>query len=360
MDQKFEYIRLDYNLQTPEERTELAKRIVEETPSELLTNKYLEKIADYIIFAMDKQEKKQKTFLTDNHMITVNNRETSFEGLVGKLENGEDGIYSMIAEDKNIIFRPKVEITKKDIAEIPYLAELRATIAKLEEQFKNASGYRKAALKQSIIQLRKDQYTIKNAYRKPIFCLKTVKSMPKLDLSEKVYIDDSGDVKSTGFINLYNPAHISLLLCNYSKIKEDTYSNFNSDCYWLMQDLEDIIDNYIKEQYPLYFDVIVYKIDKKTNEEIQGLLYADYGVLHTPEYLSALWRKKIPKLIAEKAQEDWLIWHYTYEEEGKWKKCSKCGQIKLANNRFFSKNNTSKDGYYSICKECRNNKKKVK
>ena len=48
--------------------------------------------------------------------------------------------------------------------------------------------------------------------------------------------------------------------------------------------------------------------------------------------------------------------HYTEEERGKWKRCSKCGQIKLANNRFFSKNNTSKDGWYSICKECRNKK----
>jgi hypothetical protein len=47
----------------------------------------------------------------------------------------------------------------------------------------------------------------------------------------------------------------------------------------------------------------------------------------------------------------------TNEEYGKWKKCSRCGQIKLANNRFFSKNSTSKDGFYSICKCCRNKKK---
>jgi hypothetical protein len=44
------------------------------------------------------------------------------------------------------------------------------------------------------------------------------------------------------------------------------------------------------------------------------------------------------------------------KEKGAYKKCSRCGQIKLANNKYFSKNKTSKDGFYSICKACRNQK----
>ena len=44
-------------------------------------------------------------------------------------------------------------------------------------------------------------------------------------------------------------------------------------------------------------------------------------------------------------------------EPKKFKKCSRCGQMKPAHNRFFSKNSTSKDGWYSICKCCRNKKK---
>ena len=42
--------------------------------------------------------------LTENRMMTVNKRETSFEGLVSQLENGEDGIYNLINESKNQIF----------------------------------------------------------------------------------------------------------------------------------------------------------------------------------------------------------------------------------------------------------------
>jgi len=78
--------------------------------------------------------------------------------------------------------------------------------------------------------------------------------------------------------------------------------------------------------------------------------------------LSRLWRKKIPKTIADTAKKEWLIWHYTFEEKGKWKRCSKCHEIKLAHPYFFTKNKTSKDGWYSLCKDCRNKKgqKKIK
>lgn len=53
---------------------------------------------------MEKEEKREKKILTDNRMTTVNKRETSFEGLVTQLENGEDGIYNLITNNKQVIF----------------------------------------------------------------------------------------------------------------------------------------------------------------------------------------------------------------------------------------------------------------
>jgi len=50
---------------------------------------------------MEKQEKKEKSILTDNRLVTINKRETSFEGLVSQFENGEDGIYNIMTENKN-------------------------------------------------------------------------------------------------------------------------------------------------------------------------------------------------------------------------------------------------------------------
>lgn len=91
-------IKLDYSLQSPKERNELVKKILEENPDP--NEKYLEILADYLVLCMEKQERKERRILTDNRMTTVNKRETSFEGLVSQLENGEDGIYNLITNDK--------------------------------------------------------------------------------------------------------------------------------------------------------------------------------------------------------------------------------------------------------------------
>lgn len=349
--------KLDYTLETPEERIAFVNGIINETPPGQLTDKYLEILANYIIFAMTKQERKEKHILTDNRMVTINKRETSFEGLVEKLENGEDGIYNMIANDKNIIFTPKISITQKDLDEIPLLKTLRDSIEEIEKVEKAARGKRKYYLKRQLIEMRQDQYIIKNAYRKPLYCMNGIKSFHSLDLTESIYFDEKGNAQSTGKVSMFDPKHVSALLCHYTKLKENVWGKFNSDSYYLMEDLDNLIEDALKEKYPMYFDLVVLKIDGKQNLFIQQYIQEKYDIKHSVEYISSLWRNKIPKILAEKAQEDYLLWYYTHVEQGKWKRCSKCGQIKLAHNRFFSKNKTSKDGFYSICKSCRNKKK---
>jgi len=66
-------------------------------------------------------------------MATITKRETSFEGLVGQFENGEDGVYNLLVENnKNVIFQPKVMITQEDVDTIPFLRELREGIKRWE------------------------------------------------------------------------------------------------------------------------------------------------------------------------------------------------------------------------------------
>ena len=348
-------IKLDYTLQSPEERNQLVHKILEENPT--YSERYLESLADYLVLCLEKQEKKEKRLLTENRMATVNKRECSYEGLVSQLENGEDGIYNLINESKQTIFQPKITITKKDIEEIQPLRQLREAIELWEAKLKVSEGREAFIIKKGLIEMRKDQYIIKNAYRVPVQTMSTIKSSTYIHLEDTTHEFDKDGYPIPEGVSLLNPDVCSAILCNYSKLKQDSYESFQGDTWYLMRDFDSVSDRALRP-YPLYERLVDLKIDGLQNIDIQKKLEEEFGIKHSVEYISSLWRNKIPKLLASTAEDDFLNYYYLEVERGKYKKCSRCGQIKLAHNKYFSKNKTSRDGWYSICKACRNAKNK--
>lgn len=139
--------------------------------------------------------------------------------------------------------------------------------------------------------------------------------------------------------------------------KQESWGEFDKDLWYLMQEFDEVADAALKD-YPLYDRICEYKVDGLQNIDIQEKLQLEFGIKHSVEYISSLWRNKIPKLIASEAEDRLFNWYFLNEMKGKYKKCSRCGEIKLAHNKYFSKNKTSRDGFYSICKNCRNSKGK--
>ena len=346
-------LKLDYSLETPEERKALVEQILQEDPNP--SSAYLEILADYLVLCMEKQEKKERRLLTENRMATINKRETSFEGLCASFENGEDSIYNLVTNDKNVIFRPKVQITKKDLEEIPELQTVRDAIEFWEQKLKTATGRDAYIIKSTIIELRKDQYLIKAAFRKPIVSSNFMPSVSAIPLNEKVTIDEESGYVIPNGVSLMNPKVVSAVLCNYSALKEQCWGQFDDDLWFFIKDFDQVADKALKD-YPVYERLVTLKIDGKQNQEIQEILETEFNVHHTTEYISTLWRNKIPALIASEAEDQYLDWYYRECAPGKYKRCSRCGQIKLAHNKYFSKNKTSRDGFYSICKKCRSKK----
>ena len=355
-DNKRPYPRLDYTIVNPQERNKKVHEIVNNISLEKLTPYYLEQLTKYL--TETPENKKEHKILTDNRMVTVNKRETSYQGLVAKLENGEDGIYNfMTGGDKNILLVPKIKITENDIETIPGLKELREEIKNIENKQKIASGKQKYLLTKQLIELRRDQYVLKSAYKPPITMMKVTKSINQINLDEHVTIDENGEPVSDCLVSLFDPHHVCCILCNYSKLKEESWGHFNNDWWYLMEDFDNLVEKALKNDYPILYDIMTYKINEMQNKDIVTRIKQDYNVTYSVEYISSIWRKKIPKIISDKAKEEWIVWHYTFEEKGKWKKCSRCHEIKLAHPYFFTRNKTAKDGWYSMCKCCRNKKK---
>lgn len=355
---------LDYSIQDPAERVKICEQIINNTPPEQLTPFYLETLSNYIVFAMQKEQKKRKQILTDNRMVTINKRETSYQGLVDKLENGQDGIYSLMTSNgKNTILSPQKSISAEERENIPGLAQLDDSIKRLTAQLETATGRKRYLIKKQIIQMRQQQYIIKNDFRQPMrsspnFTLPTFDPESTL-LQGEITLDKQGNIHDTSTVSFFNPNHISALLINYPAIQSASQHSIHSGCWHLLQDFNKLLETTIKQTNPFYYDIILFKIQGLTNEEIQAALLKKYNHTHSIQYISSLWRHKIPKLLADAASENYITWYYTEKERGKWKRCSRCGEVKLALNRYFSKNSASADGFYSICKACRNKKKSL-
>lgn len=257
-------IKLDYTLESVEERLALVEKFLEENPNP--GAQYLETLADYVILFAAKQEakeqrKQQRELITDNRLATINKRETSFEGLAAQFENGEDGIYNLINEDKNMLLDRKPTITKKDLETIPYLRQIRDSIELWQNILADASGRDAYIAKSAIIDLRRDQYIVKDAYLKPCNFQGLTVSKHPVKLPEDIQVHGFLDYTATG-ITLLDPKVISTILCNYSKLKESSYGKFDGDTWYLMEDFDNICGKALRE-YTLYSRIIEYKIDNK-------------------------------------------------------------------------------------------------
>lgn len=146
---------LDYSITTPKERNQYINNLLKKYNPK---KQELSEISDYLLFTRDKtqtmKEKKQKyPITTSNREQTINKRQISYEGLIEQLKNGEDGIYSLMAVDKEIKLDNKDPITEEDLKNIPRLAENFQIIKELEKQYNSTnSSKRKKLLKKTIIE----------------------------------------------------------------------------------------------------------------------------------------------------------------------------------------------------------------
>jgi len=102
-----------------------------------------------------------------------------------------------------------------------------------EQKLKTASGRDAFIIKTAIIELRKDQYILKDAYRKPIIPKNITRSRHFIPLESDFGFDDEGYVIPEG-VSLCDPKVVSAILCNYSLMKQESWGEFEKDLWYLM------------------------------------------------------------------------------------------------------------------------------
>lgn len=390
--------KLCYDNNLVSERTELTSEIICENIEDIVsswetmsTATQLEFLASYILFAPELKEqiKKEKQISLEGQKKTYRRKDNlSIEDLHTNPAFDENRLSEI---KRSLYTKPKPQICRVKDADVPGLCELWEVIDALDhvlkvntgkevdEKVKKMSSLETYRLRHMLIELRREQYVIKDMF-KPVICKNGSPIPPK---PHYTFEADTGyvrgdnraqheyvaykvshqlcDVEALSSFNweyvevsentfcLTNPLHIYALLSEYSYYKQSCWDDLNSELRTLIMTVEEIIDQMDWEK--TRWHILMRKIDKVTNDEIVKELRELYGISYNVNYISTIWKNEICADISAHAQLMEDKWKYK-DDESRWKICRECGEKLLKDNRFFVKKCNSKDGLASRCKKC--------
>lgn len=109
---------------------------------------------------------------------------------------------------------------------------------------------------------------------------------------------------------------------------------------------------------PLHKDILDWKVEKKSNSEIQSLIKEKYHHTYQVNYISTLYRKVFDTIAETAAFHKTVCENLFFPEE--FKKCKDCGRSLLLTNRDWVRRARSKDGFSPRCKHCEKIKRDLK
>ena len=107
---------------------------------------------------------------------------------------GKMGFIASLKKNKHVIFQPKISITKKDLKDIPELEQTTNAIKVWGDILKKVSGKDAFIAKKALIDARKDQYIIKNAFKRPVIISQVTHSTNWIPLTSEEGIDENGNI----------------------------------------------------------------------------------------------------------------------------------------------------------------------
>ena len=179
--------------------------------------------------------------------------------------------------------------------------------------------------------------------------------------SDTYYVDDNGSIHhvSKNHILFSDIETYAGLIKNYANLKFEFKDRFNSDMWAILYDFENILFNSslsVEEKF-----VVNMILNDYSQREILLEYEKEFGKTMSGYSVSNWINRVIPNKLLNTYLDSVDEWLYTYKIKGKYKKCSKCGEVKLiSNDRYFGKDARSRDGFQSMCKKCDNYRKKAK
>lgn len=410
---------LDYTIERDVDRNKAVYDILDKlsrdpSPSEL------EQMANYILYGKDENGKNaiQRKEATDSNTRYANfkrlaDKNESLDELLANPNTNEAALVPLDEAPRYIysrkrptIARPKHDAQGNEIdpgdGDIPGMRELWAAIDRVERTYYVAIGklepnenddlitsdYKIYKLQHQLMDMRRHQYYLKDAYKPTIkffrieppepqtydwdsdaqyWCsleewkrktTNTYTSTISTDLSDyQTRINDKGETEVLWVVRRHNfdwedPTHIKALIRNYSAVRQQVQEKLYSWGRTLIYDFDRYQD--LACLTPVRQYILDHYIDGHNSATISNELREDLGVSYHATRITSIIMKEIPELLAATAKRNRLM---IETPESDLKKCYTCKRKFPRDSLFFAHNNDRKDGWASNCKECERQKR---
>lgn len=383
-------LKLDFSIESSTDRADYVKTYMD--PCANYTAKELETISNYLLYGKDEDglscvDKKQVQIKT-KHSTWARKDAESLDALLEKPTFDERGIQTGNTRYKT----PKPSIDRIADADVPGLKELWKIIddvqhtidvskGKIEDpSVKKLTSTQLYEYQHYLVELRRQQFVLRDAV-KPVICRSKVNITPVYDVFDvSIPWDQEGSRFSIAPLGLYtyakmrfddpraleeidyhwnenaeyvldfrNPEHVYELFELYGDLETEMSLDVESTATALIDTLNFYRERaHLSEEHNTILDL---KIKETPNQLICEVLREKFGVTHSANYISTIYKQKICGKIADAA-----TLHYDYylnrEIATAWKKCTCCGEYKLRDTREYMRRARSSDGLSSICKVC--------
>lgn len=388
---------LDYGIERDIDRMAAVEEILDTldkkpTPSEL------EQMASYILYGKDENGQnsiqRKETTDTDRRYKSFKRESEKTTSLDAILDNplSDQSILKDMSE-RYIYTKKRETISRTEDANIPGMKELWDSIDRLARRIDVAEGkiapepddyplitdsYQLYQLKHWLIDLRRQQYYLKDMFKPTLHFLNVIQPSPqyinwdsdsfywtpietwqaKMQHNYNPYIsknlnDYEHDDKNLKYIvrrhtfDWENPKHIKALIDNYSGIYEQLWDKPLTWGRTLIYDFDRYTD--MAHLTPLRTYILTRRIDKAPYCVIQEELQQKFGIVYNENHLCTIIAKEIPKRIALAAKRHRLLQETKMADR---KKCATCGKLLPRDTIFFGINRGRADGFSSTCKCC--------
>ena len=410
---------LDYSIERDIDRLHAIEEILD-TLETNPTHAELEQMASYILYGKDENGKNavQRGETTDS-----DKRYKSFQRAADKVQSLDEILDNPLADQQTLqkleeryiytkkkptIARPKYDKKTGELidigdGDIPGMQELWTNIDRLDHILAVNEGkvppdentqifsdpYRFYQFKHMLIDIRRHQYYLKDAYRPTLHFLSLTPPkaqtynwdsdsyywMPREKWQSRVdnallssiskNIEDyetrinpeTGKEEVKWVVRRHtfdweNPAHIRALLNFYSAIYMELHDKLDSWGRTLIYDFDRYFNMCGFSEVREY--IVTRKIDKVSYAVIVEELQEKFGLKYNENHICTILSKEIPEKMAQAATKYRMLLTTPQLER---KRCYTCGQWLPRNNYFFATNNSRKDHFASNCKECEKKKR---